>query len=223
METRRQLAQQRKADEGKARAQEEERKIKEETERRKREKEEHTDKRPLKPTKKVYLVYSGLLSFVDEIVHRVTMILRSASSMSAQSLRRRLHLSNPRRRMHKRLARSNLHPRTHRRRLQRPVVLSNQQSLSNPQQRPLSLPPHRPPSPRLHRVSRRPARLPLRLPTPNSHRRKERQKRSPTTKTTFRRRWSRARWPTARKRKCKPLRRPDSHLPWRARASSSRI
>ncbi|KAG5639237.1 hypothetical protein H0H81_005311 [Sphagnurus paluster] len=48
MENRRQLAIQRKAEEEKARALEQEKKIKEEGERRKREREEHTDKRPLK-------------------------------------------------------------------------------------------------------------------------------------------------------------------------------
>lgn len=54
MENRRQLAQQRKAEEEKARLAEEERKVKEETERRKREREEHTEKRPLiKSMKKV--------------------------------------------------------------------------------------------------------------------------------------------------------------------------
>lgn len=54
MEHRRQLALQRKADEEKAKALEEERRIKEDGERRKREREEHTDKRPLKgATKKV--------------------------------------------------------------------------------------------------------------------------------------------------------------------------
>lgn len=47
MENRRQLAQQRKAEEEQLRAQEEERKIKEDNERRKREREEHTDKRPI--------------------------------------------------------------------------------------------------------------------------------------------------------------------------------
>ncbi len=47
MEARRQQALQRKAEEEKTRAVEEERKIKEDTERRKREREEHTDKRPL--------------------------------------------------------------------------------------------------------------------------------------------------------------------------------
>ena len=50
MENRRQLAMQRKADEEKARAQEEERKIKEAAERCKREREEQTDKRPLRST-----------------------------------------------------------------------------------------------------------------------------------------------------------------------------
>ncbi len=53
MEQRRQQALHRKTEEEKARALEEERKFKEETERRKREREEHTDKRPLKLTKKV--------------------------------------------------------------------------------------------------------------------------------------------------------------------------
>ncbi|GBE83919.1 predicted protein [Sparassis crispa] len=52
MENRRQLAQQRKAEEDKARAIEEDRKFKVETERRKREREEHTDKRPLRSTMK---------------------------------------------------------------------------------------------------------------------------------------------------------------------------
>ncbi|GJE95606.1 hypothetical protein PsYK624_117920 [Phanerochaete sordida] len=52
MEARRQQAQQRKAEEEKARVQEEERKVREEAERRKREREEHTDKRPLRSTKK---------------------------------------------------------------------------------------------------------------------------------------------------------------------------
>ncbi|THG98602.1 hypothetical protein EW026_g3604 [Hermanssonia centrifuga] len=52
MEQRRQQALHRKTEEEKARALEEERKFKEETERRKREREEHTDKRPLKITKK---------------------------------------------------------------------------------------------------------------------------------------------------------------------------
>lgn len=47
MENRRQLAQQRKAEEEQLRAKEEERKIREENERRKREREEHTDKRPI--------------------------------------------------------------------------------------------------------------------------------------------------------------------------------
>jgi len=54
MENRRQLAQQRKANEEKSRAMEQERRIKEEGERRKREREEHTDKRMFKgATKKV--------------------------------------------------------------------------------------------------------------------------------------------------------------------------
>jgi len=48
MENRRQLAMQRKAEEDKARALEEDRKIKEDNEKRKREREEHTDKRPLR-------------------------------------------------------------------------------------------------------------------------------------------------------------------------------
>lgn len=48
MENRRQLANQRKVEEEKTRAQEEERKLKEEGERRKREREENTDKRPLR-------------------------------------------------------------------------------------------------------------------------------------------------------------------------------
>ena len=48
METRRQLAIQRKAEEEKAKALEGERKLREEVERRKREREELTDKRPIK-------------------------------------------------------------------------------------------------------------------------------------------------------------------------------
>ncbi|OBZ80042.1 hypothetical protein A0H81_00766 [Grifola frondosa] len=52
MENRRQLALQRKADEEKARALEEERKFKEENEKRKRDREEHTDKRPLRSVSK---------------------------------------------------------------------------------------------------------------------------------------------------------------------------
>lgn len=56
MEHRRQLALQRKADEEKAKAIEEERRIKEDGERRKREREEHTDKRPLKGATKKVLV-----------------------------------------------------------------------------------------------------------------------------------------------------------------------
>ena len=63
MESRRQLAIQRKAEEEKVRIQEEERKMKEEGERRKREREEYTDKRPLKiaPGKKVGHHCEGLL------------------------------------------------------------------------------------------------------------------------------------------------------------------
>jgi hypothetical protein len=52
MESRRQLAIQRKAEEEKAKVIEEERKMKEEADRRKREREELTDKRPLKPAGK---------------------------------------------------------------------------------------------------------------------------------------------------------------------------
>ena len=50
MESRRQLAIQRKAEEERGKALEEERKMKEEAERRKREREELTDKRPIKFT-----------------------------------------------------------------------------------------------------------------------------------------------------------------------------
>lgn len=55
MEVRRQIAQQRKAEEEKAKLLEEERKMKDEMDRRKREREEMTDKRPIKvaPAKKV--------------------------------------------------------------------------------------------------------------------------------------------------------------------------
>lgn len=62
MESRRQLAIQRKAEEEKARELEEERKLKDEAERRKKEKEGNTDKRALKlpSVKKVVEFYSSL-------------------------------------------------------------------------------------------------------------------------------------------------------------------
>ena len=57
MESRRQLAIQRKAEEGRAKVLEEERKMKEEAERRKKEREELTDKRPIKyAVKKVEII-----------------------------------------------------------------------------------------------------------------------------------------------------------------------
>ena len=108
MENRRQQAQQRKADEEKARAQEAERKTKEEAERRKREKEEHTDKRPLKPTKKVNLNRNNSHASAYEKLSRPMMILLSVSS--TLRLRRSQRLSNRRRRMDNLLAQSSLLP-----------------------------------------------------------------------------------------------------------------
>lgn len=65
MESRRQLAVQRKADEEKSKALEDERKMKEEGEKRKRERDETTDKRPLKTAPKKVRGKDILWAFSD--------------------------------------------------------------------------------------------------------------------------------------------------------------
>jgi hypothetical protein len=86
MDNRRQLAIQRKAEEGKARIQEEERKLKEEGERRKREREDNTDKRPLKlaPGKKVSHYCKNLVDsqLLPPSVYRMKSPLRNVKSLS---------------------------------------------------------------------------------------------------------------------------------------------
>lgn len=190
METRRQLALQRKAEEEKTRAAEQERKQKEDADRRKREREENTDKRPLKGLKKVSCFSSRRLDTNERRSLRTT-LQRSGKlpwSLRRSKKSRNLHQKTASHRAISRLARA-----TYRAPQAKREAHTN--TLRNSLRSPLL--------PHLYRSPPRSQRRRLAILNPRPRKAKARQQ---TWTTCNQRSFFSRKWPTAQTRKSMPPR-----------------